>query len=681
MSAAPASRARLALLALALFAAAVGPYLATLSFPFLSYDDPDYVTRNPWVQDGLTLDGLRWACTAAHASNWHPLTWLAHMLDVELFGPRAGGHHAASVLLHGVNAALCFLALCALTRRTLLALGVALLFAVHPLRVESVAWVSERKDVLSGLFFFLLLLAYAGYARAPSVGRYLVALLCLALGLAAKPMLVSAPLVLLVLDLFVLHRGERGLARLALEKLPFVALALGSALLTVHAQRAGGALNTLEFLPLEARLANAPIAALTYLGHFFWPEKLAYFYPHRALAGAEPRAFDAVAWLALATLLGLVTLAWRLRRRAALVTAGFLWFLVMLGPVIGIVQVGEQALADRYAYLPLVGIQLALLGALPARFPASPRSRRLAVALLVLLALGLAQRTRRQVDTWRDSRTLYEHALAVTERNYPAHVGLATELAAVGERAGARAEQEAALALRPDYAPALYGLGLLAQEDGRRDEAIELYRKALASLPGLAAAELNLGGLLAQSGNVVGAAQCFERVLALDPEHADARTNLAQLLFAMGEPEAARVELERVVAVHPAHGAAWVVLGELAEARGDHVAALAALERGLAGPRRLDAARLLCWILASAAEPELREPARALGFARELAAAGRADPPALEAQAAALAANGEFERAAAALAEAGLGLSPGARAGLETRAALYRQGKLYLHAH
>jgi len=680
MSVPLSSRARTALTCLGLFLAATLPYLATLAFPFVAYDDPDYVTRNPMVQGGLTLDGLRWAFTAAHASNWHPLTWLSHMLDVELFGSHAGGHHATSVLLHGLNAGLCFLALRALTGRAALAAAVALVFAVHPLRVESVAWVSERKDVLAGLFFFLVLLVHARRARSGGAGLFALEFLCLALGLLAKPMLVSVPLVLLALDLVEPERARLGLRRLVLETLPFALLALASALLTVHAQRAGGALNTLEFLPLEARLANAPLSVWSYLGHLLWPSGLAYFHPHRALVAPEEPAWSPAALVALAALGILAGAAFLLRRRAPLVTAGVAWFLVMLLPVIGLVQVGEQALADRYAYLPTVGATLALL-ALVGPPLVRAAGARAATGLVFVVAGALGLRTLQQVRTWESSRALYTHALAVTARNYAAHAGLAVVLHEEGDRAGARREHEAALALRPTYAPSLYGLGLLAQEDGQRAEALDLYRRALAALPAHSPSELNLGGLLAEEGDLVGAAQCFENVLAREPEQPDARTNLAQLLSAMGEAEAARAELERVLAQHPRHGAAWYLLGELEERVGRHPEALTALERARGGPRHLDATRLLVWILASAREDALRDAPRALALARELATAGREDPPALEAQAAALAANGEFARAAAALEAAAAQLSPGPAAGLKARAELYRQGKLFLHPH
>jgi len=674
------ARVRTLLVALGLFLAATVPYLATLGFPFVDYDDPDYVTRNPEVLGGLSLASVRWAFSAAHASNWHPLTWLSHMLDVELFGEHAGGHHASSVLLHGCNAVLCFLALRALTGRLGLAAAVALLFAVHPLRVESVAWISERKDVLSALFFFLLLLVHARRVRTGGAGLYALELLCLTLGLLAKPMLVSVPLVLLALDVWVLDRARLGARRLVLETLPFALLALASALLTVYAQRAGGALNTLEFLPLEARLANAPLALWSYLAHLAWPAELAYFYPHRALVVSEPEAWNAAALAALCGVLALIAAGVGLRRRAPLATAGLAWFLVMLLPVIGIVQVGEQALADRYTYLPTVGLTLALLALVAPALTTAARARA-GTLVLALAASALAARTLRQVQSWESSRALYTHALAVTTRNYAAHAGLAVQLHGAGESAGARREHEAALAIRPSYAPSLYGLGLLAQEEGRRSEALDFYRRALAALPAHSPSELNLGGLLAEEGDLVGAAQCFENVLAREPEQPDARTNLAQLLFAMGELEAAREALERVVRAHPRHGAAWYVLGELEERAGRHPEALAALERARNGPRHLDAARLLTWILASAREEELRDPARALALARELATAGREDPPALEAQAAALAANGEFARAAAALEAAAAQLSPGPAAGLKARAELYRQGKLFLHPH
>ena len=694
MSTGAAARGRAALVSLGLVLAVLATYAEAGGFGFVRYDDPDYVLANPAVRGGLTWSGVRWALTAAHASNWHPLTWLAHMLDVECFGLVPAGHHWTSVGLHALGSVLCFLALRALSGRLGESALVAALFALHPLRVESVAWVSERKDVLSGCAFFALLLAYARYARAPGPARYLLVLLCFALGLAAKPMLVTAPFVLLLLDRWPLRRASAGAedgvppdARrswpaLWLEKVPLLVLAALACVVTVWSQRAGGALSSLELLPLPQRLANAPLAVARYLGHFVWPAELAYFYPHPFLLAPGGSLWSAGVLLALAGLVAASAAAFAVRRALPAVLLGWSWFLGMLVPVIGIVQVGEQALADRYSYLPLVGVQIALVFSFGEHIRERPRARLalVATALLALVACGLA--SRRQARAWKDSETLFAHALQVTKGNYHAHTGLANERAERRDLDGARRGYEAALAAHPRYAPALYGLGLLEQEHGDRARALALYREAAESLPGFAAAHLNLGSLLAEEGKDVEAAQAFERVLELDPAQPDAHFDLALLLLRNGRLEDARPHLESAVRARPEHAAAWEKLGELCEARGEHAAAIEACERALRDPARSDAARLLSWIRATAGEAELRDAPRALELARHaVLVTQRRDPRALEALAAAQARSGEFARATQIQDEALQLLPPGQQAEARARRALYARGEAYQHGH
>jgi tetratricopeptide (TPR) repeat protein len=668
-----ARRARWILLALVV--AVLATYASVGAFGWVRYDDPDYVRDNPVVGQGLTVSGFTWAF-GARASNWHPLTWLAHMLDVELFGLDPGAHHWSSVALHALASVLCFLALRALTRHTWRAAAVAALFALHPLRVESVAWISERKDVLSGCAFFALLLAYVHYVRAPSAARYALLLALLALGLLAKPMLVSAPLVLLLLDLWPLARRAQGVSgvRLVLEKLPLVALAATSAVLTVWAQRVGGSLGTLEAVPLEARLANAPLALVRYLAHFVWPAELAYFYPHRAFVAAEATPWTVAVWGALALVLALTALAAALARRRPFVPLGWAWFLVMLLPVLGLVQVGEQALADRYAYLPVVGLQLVVvyaLAELAARRPALLRPL-VAAGVLALLALGLA--SARQAHTWRNSEALFRRALAVTERNYPAWNGLANELLDQGRLDEARTAYEAALAIRPSYGPALYGLGLLEQRRGDLEAALARYRAATEAMPGYAPAHLNLGGLLASRGEVVEAAEAFERVLALVPGQPDAHLNLAQLLLFHGRAKEAAEHLERALRAQPGNTFAWEKLGDARLRLGELEAARAALERALRNPTRADAARLLAALLV--APGPTRDAPRALELARRaVGATQRRDPRALQVLARVLAASGDPARAAEVEEESLPLLTPPEQEAARQRAAAYRRGE------
>ncbi len=509
------------LISLLLLVATVGAYGRVGDAEFLRFDDGEYVVDNPAVRRGLTLEGLRFAFTEFHSSNWHPLTWLSHMLDVELFELDPAAHHAVNVLLHASSAILLFLFFARTTRASVRSALLAGAFALHPLRVQSVAWVSERKDLLSGSCFALLLLAWSRYAERPSRARYGIALAFFALGLLAKPMLVSVPFVLLLVDRWPLARREPG-TRLLLEKLPFVVLALASCAVTLAAQRAGGALASTLEIPLEDRLSNAVSSVWIYLREFFWPSGLAYFHPHPALVDPAWRAWSAAALAAGASLVLTTGLVLALSRSRPALLAGWGWTLVMLLPVLGLVQVGEQAWAERYAYLPLVGLAAALFFGFDA--PAA-LERPLAILALLLVALcgGL---TWRATGAWLSSQELYERALATTENNYMAHAGLANVLRDQERTAEAREEYERALASRPNFAPALYGLALLEQETGDRGRAIELYERALASHPGLAQAHLNLGTCLGEAGDLDRAIEEFGRVLALVPGQPEARANL-----------------------------------------------------------------------------------------------------------------------------------------------------------
>ncbi len=411
-------------------------YWPVQQFDFVAYDDTAYVTENRIVKGGLTIGGLRWAFSAFDVANWHPLTWLSHMLDAELFGLNAGGHHWTSVQIHAAGALLLFVALLAMTGAIWASTFAAALFAVHPLHVESVAWVAERKDVLSGVFWFLCLAAYASYVKKPTAARYLAVFSSLALGLMSKPMAVTLPFVLILLDYWPLRRFEcavtafdrlygapaSGMAasarRLTVEKIPLIVLSTASCLLTLAAQGGGGAVIALEQIPLDVRLANAIVSYVDYLGKTLWPSGLIMFYPH---FGMPP------VWKTLSCALILAALtvfAVRGARRYPYVLVGWLWYLGTLVPVIGIVQVGSQSMADRYTYIPLVGIFIALAWALR---DWAGKGRVLKRALIVLTAaslVGLTVTARDQVWTWRNSDTLFEHALQVVEANPVVHNNL-----------------------------------------------------------------------------------------------------------------------------------------------------------------------------------------------------------------------------------------------------------------
>ncbi len=539
---------------------------------FVNYDDPLYVTRNPMVRGGLTLGGARWAVTAVEASNWHPLTWLSHMLDCTLFGLDARGHHLTSLVLHAANAAMLFLALRRLTGALGPSAAVAALFAVHPLRVESVAWVAERKDVLSAFFGFLTLWAWARYTEAPGWRRYLAVLSAFALGLAAKPMLVTLPFVLLLLDYWPLQRSRIGnladggrrasFATLVLEKVPLLALAAASAIVTVVAQGRGRTFRTLSDLPLLARLANAAVSLAAYIGKTLWPARLSVFYPHPGDGIPPWEAALAVLFLA-----GATAIAIRVAPRRPYVPVGWLWYLGTLVPVLGIVQVGEQAMADRYTYVPGVGLLIVVAwGAWDALgFPVgsrrdtetpvdslrrTPRASWVAAAVAVAVAaLGIA--TFRQCRVWRDSTSLFEHALRVTERNHTAHVNLGIALREQGRNAEAAAHFEEALRLRPDLPEARNGLGLALAAQGRLPEAMDEYRKILSVHPEFAPARTNLGAALTAQGRLAEAAEEYAAAIAIDPSSTDARSNLGVVLAMLGRLDEAGARFDEAIRIDP----------------------------------------------------------------------------------------------------------------------------------
>jgi tetratricopeptide (TPR) repeat protein len=479
------------------------------------FDDDEYVTRNPAVKAGLTPAGARWALTAFHSHNWHPLTWLSLQADTSLWGRGPWGYHLTNLLLHTANVVLLFTLLYRTTGAAARSATVAGLFAVHPLHVESVAWVSERKDVLCGLFFLLTLLAYVRYALRPGWGRYLAVVGLFALGLLAKPMLVTLPCVLLLLDYWPLGRlwppdtpaaGEKPAparaspGRLVLEKLPLLVLAVGCSAATLAAQER--IVQDWEDFPARARLLNALVAYATYLVQAVWPVRLAFFYPHPG--SAVPAGEVAGAVLLLVALSALA--AWGTRRHRYL-TVGWLWYLGMLVPVIGLVQVGLQGHADRYTYLPLVGVFLMLAwgGAdLLARWRVPRAVAAAGGAAVVGVCAVLAWH---QADSWRDSPTLWQHALDVTADNYLAHHKLGLLLLKAGEPAEARRHFEAALRIKPELAATHAALARAYEEEGRPDEAIASLQEALRLDPRLGAARRALARLYVGQGKLEEAAK------------------------------------------------------------------------------------------------------------------------------------------------------------------------------
>ena len=547
---------------LVLVLAVAGVYAPVARYNFVNYDDPDYVSDNSHVRQGLTPDNVGWAFTTLAEANWHPLTWLSHMLDYQVFGAWAGGHHLVNVALHAANSLLLFLVLKRMTGARWPSAAVAALFALHPLHVESVAWVAERKDVLSTLFWILTLGAYVRYAARPGWGRYAAVFLLLALGLMAKPMLVTLPLVFLLLDYWPLGRlegrgpapalgpADRPAARarpwaLVLEKVPLLALSAASSVTTYVAQQSGGAMAFGGEVAFSQRLTNALVAYLGYLGQMVWPLRLAIFYPY---VQDRPLWQPLVAAALLAAVTGLVL--WQARRRPYL-AVGWLWYLGTLVPVIGLVQVGKQAMADRYTYVPLIGLFLAIAwGVADATRGWRRRRLVLAPASLVLLA-ALAGLAHAQVGYWADGKSLFGHAVEATSGNAMARCNLALELLDEGRYTEAEALFAEAMRIDPLEAGAYSGLGYIRRQQGRVDEAIQYHRQALRMRPRDPALHNNLAFILEGEGRAEEALHEYREALRLAPDMAEAHDNLGRFLMSLGQTDEAIREYREVVRLRP----------------------------------------------------------------------------------------------------------------------------------
>ena len=547
---------------IALALATWGVFSQTLGFDFVGADDHRYITQNITVQGGLTAPNTVWAFTTLSESNWHPLTWLSHMLDIELYGIKdPGGHHLSGVLFHLLNSILLFAVLRYLTGARWRSALVAGLFALHPLHVESVAWISERKDVLSTFFWLLSIGLYGAWAReqAGVQPRHWLGLsvTAMALGLMAKPMLVTLPFVLLLLDYWPLHRFDRGRpAALIREKAPFFLLAAISILVTLSAQGGGGAMRSSESVGLGLRIGNAMVSYVRYLGKAIWPSDLAILYPHPNIPGGGGIPWLAWEIAASAVVLGLLTgLVCFWGRHYRYLTVGWLGFLGTLIPVIGIVQVGTQAMADRYTYVPLIWIFLAVswgagevVTVLQRRLPAI-RFVVTGLALIWLITLGTL--ARQQTSYWKDSVTLFQHALSVSPDSSVLHLAYSTALAQQGRLQESIAHSKRAIQIRPDYPEAHSDLGSRLSDLGRHKPALKHHEKALALSPGAAEAYYNYANALARSGDLGGARRAYQQAIRRNPSFAPAHHNLARLKRDAGETEGAIVHYRAALDANP----------------------------------------------------------------------------------------------------------------------------------
>lgn len=504
----------------------------TLGHQFVNYDDPVYVTDNGHIRAGLKWPGVLWAFTHVHSQNWHPLTSMSHMLDCQLFGLQPGAHHFVNVLLHSAGVLLLFLLLEQMTGgpsrtgNTWLNAFVAAVFAIHPLHVESVAWIAERKDVLSGIFFMLTLMSYVRYARHPSVGPYITMSILFACGLMSKPMLVTAPVILLLLDYWPLNRWSvsRSITRkLIAEKIPLVVLSIGSCMATVLAQNV--ALGSTDYLPLKWRISNAIVTYGDYIRQMFWPIDLVPFYVH-----PEDRLEIARLIFSILILVAITAVVFMRRRKNPYLLIGWLWYLVMLIPVIGVIQVGLQGRADRYTYLPQIGLSMAIVW-LIRDLTKSWREQKIILAMAAALVVGaLSILSWKQTTHWRDSEALWSYALTVTPDSDVAHAGLAGILFVRGQVDAAISHYQRALSLRDGNAAAHYGLATALASEQKVDEAILHFEKALSIQPDNTEVSNHLGIMFANKGEIRGAMAAWRQTLSFDPDNGDAANNLAWVL-------------------------------------------------------------------------------------------------------------------------------------------------------
>jgi len=577
-----------ALICAVLAGVTLAAYWPVLGCDFVDFDDDEYVTENQHVLKGLTFDGVKYAFSIAEAentSNWFPLTWLSHMLDCELFGQNAGLHHLTNLLIHTAGTVVLLLVLVSMTGRIWSSAFVAAAFALHPLHVESVAWIAERKDVLSGFFWFLTMACYLRYTRASGKGNYILALVVFALGLMAKPMLVTLPFVLLLLDYWPLNRFKlkpavsslRTMRPFVVEKIPFFVLSAASCVVTYVAQKLGEAVVTMDYMPLGTRLSNAAVSYVAYIAKMVWPVGLAVYYPLKHV----PLWQSILAFFVLAVVTVAAVLLIHRRRYFAV---GWLWYVGTLVPVAGLVQVGLQRLADRYTYIPLIGLFIIAAWAVGDFCRRRPALRVVSGLTAMLLLAGMLAGTRNQLSYWRDSIPLFRRAIQVTENNSLMHHDLGRVLIGRGQPDEAITHYRRALQIYPDYVKAHSDLGVALTMTGQLDEAITHYRRALQIDTDHVKAHSNLGVALTMIGQLDEAINHCRRALQLDPAYAKAHFTLGAALFKKGRLD------EAIHHYHQAHKLK---------------------------PEEPLVINNLAWILATASDPMLRNPAEAVRLAEK----------------------------------------------------------------
>ena len=555
-------------------------YLQVGNHQFIGFDDDAYVTKNIHVAGGLNVNNIIWAFTSFEEGNWHPVTWVSHMADVQLYGMAPRGHHLTSVAIHTFSSLLLLFLLARVTGAIWQSSFVAALFALHPLHVESVAWVAERKDVLSALFWFLTLLLYSEYAAKHKTLLYVLSLLSFVLGLMSKPMLVTLPVVMLLMDLWPLdrykdqpqepglpHISDQGIS-LIKEKLPFFACSLISGVVTLYAQHNGGATSSLATVPLLFRVENSLVAYLKYLIMTLWPRGLAILYP---ITMSVPLWQVIGSLLALALTTAVVVRKWR---GYPFLAVGWLWFLVTLAPVIGLIQVGSQAMADRYTYLPSIGLFITAAWGVPMLTKGLRHQAAILVLLASLVVGASALATWHQLGYWRDSISLFQHTLQVTSDNYVINANLGGALSEQGDLDGAIQRFNEALRINPAFATAHYNLGVTLVDKGDLDGAIQHYHAALRLNSNDPKTHYSLGVALVREGDVDGAIREYQAALRISPGDALSHYSLGVALIRKGDPVAAIREFRTALQVNPGDADARNNLGVALAKRGDLDAAI-----------------------------------------------------------------------------------------------------------
>jgi len=628
-------------------------YRQVRNYSFVNYDDRQYVTQNHYVQAGLTLESIKWSFTAIHASNWHPLTWLSHMLDCQIYGMNPGQHHLTNVLFHILNTLLLFLVFKRMTGKLWQSGFVAALFALHPLHVESVAWVAERKDLLSTFFWMLTLWSYTRYVERSEFNQYLLTVLFFILGLMAKPMLVTLPFVLLLLDYWPLRRSElasRGESDsqqrrfnlgLIYEKVPLFLLSALSSVVTYIAQESSGAVNSLAVIPFHIRIANATVSYGSYIGKMIWPHNLAVFYPY-------PESISSWKIAGAGLLLGGISVAvCKMARKKPYVAVGWLWYIGTLVPVIGIVQVGVQRMADRYTYVPLIGLFIIIAWGVPDILVRWRHKRIIASVSTTVVLSAFIICTWFQVKNWQNSITLFEHALNMTTNNSVAHINMGVALAGEGKMDEAARHYYEALRIKPNLTAPHLNLGVALKEGGNLSEAINHFKKVLGVKSDCAEAHYELGDTLNRKGDFTSAIEHYLEAVRIKPDYAKVYNNLGVILACQNKDKEAIGYFYKALQIDSSYAGAYYNLGKILTHQGKFKDAIYNYRQTLHfSPENTQALYNLSWILASHKDRKFRNGEEAVRLAQRLCKITQYQQPlALDALAAADAETGRFDEA------------------------------------